>query len=234
MSSKTERPSLGQTRHMAYIAEFTTDIRYVKSETNIVVPALSRPSVSAIGSASVINFKELSEDKALDVEFTRLRHSTSSTLDLQLIKTFDNIVVWCDVSTGRTRPYVTAKFRRQFLLSLHGLGHPPHRATKPLINTRFVCHGMHIDVANWWQSCKFSELHSQRTYRFRQLLRQVTGSHVASPVMSPVRHITKKTCSNSRNSKHVHMYFCGASQLHHDWLLPMIDLTRLYQVVAEC
>ena len=30
MSSTTKRPSLRQTRHMAYIAEFTTAIRYVK------------------------------------------------------------------------------------------------------------------------------------------------------------------------------------------------------------
>ena len=34
MNSTTERPSLRQTRHLAFIAEFTTDIRYVKGETN--------------------------------------------------------------------------------------------------------------------------------------------------------------------------------------------------------
>ena len=34
MSSVTERASLRQTRHLAFIAEFTTDIRYVKGETN--------------------------------------------------------------------------------------------------------------------------------------------------------------------------------------------------------
>ena len=62
MSSTTERLSLRQTRHMAYIAEFTTNIRFVKGETNFVADALSRPFVSAIGSASVIDYKELSED----------------------------------------------------------------------------------------------------------------------------------------------------------------------------
>ena len=48
MNSTTERPSLRQTRHLAFIAEFTTDIRYVKGETNFVADALSRPTVSAI------------------------------------------------------------------------------------------------------------------------------------------------------------------------------------------
>ena len=36
MSSVTERASLRQTRQLAFIAEFTTDIRYVKGETNFV------------------------------------------------------------------------------------------------------------------------------------------------------------------------------------------------------
>ena len=35
----------------------------MKGETNFVADALSRPSVSAIGGASVINYKELSEDQ---------------------------------------------------------------------------------------------------------------------------------------------------------------------------
>ena len=38
-NSTTERSSHRQTRHLAYIAEFTTDIRYVKRETNFVADA---------------------------------------------------------------------------------------------------------------------------------------------------------------------------------------------------
>ena len=57
MSSTTERSSLRQTRHLAFIAEFTTDIRYVKGETNFVADVLSRPTVSAIESGAVINYK---------------------------------------------------------------------------------------------------------------------------------------------------------------------------------
>ena len=48
MSSVTKRPSLRQTRQLAFIAKFTTDIRYVKGETNFVADALSRPTVSFI------------------------------------------------------------------------------------------------------------------------------------------------------------------------------------------
>ena len=154
MSSVTESASLRQTRHLAFIAEFTTDIRYVKGETNFVADALSRPSVSAIDDEPVINYKELSIDQAKDAEFTRLRHSTTSTMNFKLLKSFDNQLIWCDVSTGHNRPYLTAKFRRKVFSSLHGLSHPSHRATRPLINTRFVWHGMNIDIARWCRYCK--------------------------------------------------------------------------------
>ena len=151
MTSVTERPSLRQTRQLASIAEFTTDIRYVKGETNFVADALSRPSVSFMDSTSFINYKELSADQALNTEFTRLRHSKSSTMNFQLLKSFDNNLIWYEVSTGHIRPFITAKFQKQVFLTLHGLGHPSHRATKPLINTRFVWHGMN---AKWCRSCK--------------------------------------------------------------------------------
>ena len=154
MSSVTERASLRQTRHLAFIAEFTTDIRYVKGETNFVADALSRPSVSAIHDGPVIDYKALSLDQANDAEFTRLRHSTTSTMNFKLLKSFDNQLIWCDESTGHNRPYLTAKFRRQVFSNLHGLGHPSHRATRPLINTRFVWHGMNIDIARWCRTCK--------------------------------------------------------------------------------
>ena len=75
-------------------------------------------------------------------------------MNFKLLKSFDNQLIWCDVSTGHNRPYITAKFRRIFFSNLHGLGHPSHRATKPLINTRFVWHGMNIDTAKWCRSCK--------------------------------------------------------------------------------
>ena len=76
------------------------------------------------------------------------------TLNFKLLKSFDNNLIWCDVSTGHTRPYITAKFRQNVFTNLQGLGHPSHRATKLLINTRFVLHGMNIDIAKWCRSCK--------------------------------------------------------------------------------
>ena len=110
--------------------------------------------MSVIDNTPAINYKELSADQALDVEFTRLRHSTSSTMNFELLKSFDNHLIWCDVSTGHNRPYLTERFRKTVFLNLHGLGHPSHKATKPLINKRFVWHKMNIYIAKWCRSCK--------------------------------------------------------------------------------
>ena len=153
INSTTERPSLRQTRHLAFITEFTTDIRYVKGETNFVADSLSWPTVSAIEYDVAINYKNLSENQASDKEFIRLRHSTTSNMKFRLLKTFDNVLVWCNISRGRSRPYVTEKFRIKVFNSLHGLGHPSDRAMKPLINSRFVWHKRNSDIANWCRYC---------------------------------------------------------------------------------
>ena len=65
---------------------------------------LSRQTVFFIDNTSTINYKDLSADQALDTEFTRLRHSKSSTMNFKLLKSFDNNLIWCDVSTGHIRP----------------------------------------------------------------------------------------------------------------------------------
>ena len=86
----TER-SLRQTRHLAFIAEFTANIRYINGETNFVADDLSRPTASAIECDAVIAYKDLSADQVLDTEFIRLRHSMSSTMEFRLLKTFDDV-----------------------------------------------------------------------------------------------------------------------------------------------
>ena len=59
-------PVTATNKTVGFFAEFTTDIRYVKGETNFVADALSRPSVSFIDNTSSINYNELSADQALD------------------------------------------------------------------------------------------------------------------------------------------------------------------------
>ena len=50
LSSLTDR-SPRQTRHLSFIAEFSSDIRHVKGEQNVVADALSRPHIQALSAA---------------------------------------------------------------------------------------------------------------------------------------------------------------------------------------
>ena len=74
-------------------------------------------------------------------------------MNVKLLKSFDNNLIRCDVSTGHIRPYVTENFENRFSRT-HTAYHLSHRATKPLFNTRFIWHGINIDIAKWCRSCK--------------------------------------------------------------------------------
>ena len=41
--------SARQSRQMAYIVEYTSDLQYIPGEENVVADALSRPNVGAVG-----------------------------------------------------------------------------------------------------------------------------------------------------------------------------------------
>ena len=217
MNSTAERPSSRQTMHLAFIAEFTTDIRCVKGETNFVADTLSRPTVSAIEYDAAINYKDLSADKASDKEFIHLRHSTSSNMEFCLLKTFDNVLIWCDILTGRSRQYVTGKFRRKVFNSLHGLGHPSHTATKPLNNSRFGWHKMNSDIAN---SCRYCTL--------------CTGCQTAK-VSRQNRSVFRKFEEPTERFDHVHVDLVGPLPYSNSftYLLTCVDrFTRCAEAIS--
>ena len=105
-ASATDR-SPRQTRHLSYIAEFSTDVRHIKGERNIVADALSRPaSVAAVTTPPPhlpsIDFSALAsaQDPAAVLE---------SSLRLQQVK-WNEVTLWCDTSSGKIRPLIPTAF----------------------------------------------------------------------------------------------------------------------------
>lgn len=151
-SSKTTY-SPRETRHLAYLAEFTTDIRHVKGVNNIPADALSR--ISAI-QRSGFSSQELAQAQSDDEELRTLRSSNSSSLQLEDILCPDSgISIVCDIDpvSGRRRPYLPASLRRIAFNSIHRLSHPGVRASRRLIAERYVWPGMNTDVRAWARSC---------------------------------------------------------------------------------
>ncbi|GBN04607.1 hypothetical protein AVEN_76911-1 [Araneus ventricosus] len=87
-----------------------------------------------------------------DVELRSLLGSGSGLELKQLSLPSSKRVLYCDISTGKARPYVPEKFRCRVFEMLHGLSHPGVKATTNLIKQRFVWKSVNKDVQEW---CKF-------------------------------------------------------------------------------
>lgn len=147
-ASNAER-SPRQTRHLSYIAEFSTDVRHIEGKNNVVAGTLSRLSAVAL---PTIDYHQLAEDQAKSEKVTAYKTATTG-LRLSDIP-FGNSTVLCDVSTGKERPVVPPTWIKRIFETIHGLSHPGVKPTLRAISSRFVWHGLKRDVRRWCQECQ--------------------------------------------------------------------------------
>jgi cleavage and polyadenylation specificity factor subunit 1 len=138
--SRTSDPwSARQCRQLAYVAEFTADIRHVAGADNVVADALSRPPLSAAATAAVAAVSSSSPAPVAGVSFVemaaqqRLCEATlqavkSSSLRVQACEV-EGASLWCDVAAGKFRPVVPEPARFAVFQAIHNLAHPGIRAT---------------------------------------------------------------------------------------------------------
>ena len=140
-----------QQRHLAYISEFTTDIRHVQGKQNHVADALSRATIHLVQEG--IDYDAMATSQKEDSEVQAYRTArTSLQLEDDPFGTKGNTIL-CDISTGQPRPVVPSGWRRRIFDIFHGLSHPSIRATRRLIVSRFVWHGLNKQVGIWARAC---------------------------------------------------------------------------------
>lgn len=143
-------------RQMAFIIEFTTDIRYVKGSRNNAADALSRADIQSLEGTflSTVDFHQMARSQQSDQELQNLRsgHTALRFEDLHL--PWCSATLTCDISTGTPRPFVPHQFRRQIFTALHSLAHPGIRATQRLVTSRFVWPKINVDVRTWTRTCQ--------------------------------------------------------------------------------
>jgi hypothetical protein len=129
-----------QQRQLAFISEFTRDIKYLRGKENVAADALSRPPMvdglaAALPSpsASSVDFWEMAaaQQSCADTQAAL----SSTVLQLSKVQVRDRSL-WCDTSTGVLRPLVPASFRDRIFHGLHGIAHPGIRATRRLLASR--------------------------------------------------------------------------------------------------
>ena len=144
-----------QARHLSFISEFTTDLRYIKGSDNFVADTLSRPSVAAVSVplAPQVDLRSLaSAQGAATEEVSRLRASNTSLI-LQDIQHPLGFTLLCDVSFCQPRPVVPVAWRRRVFDAVHGIAHPAGRTTLELVRRHFVWFRMSSDVRRWAREC---------------------------------------------------------------------------------
>ena len=148
------RHSAIETRQLLLISEYTTDIRYIEGNKNLVPDTLSR--INNISNSDGINFEAIAEIQKQDSEFQRLlrneQDDTSLCFKSVPIPDSDQSI-YCDVSMGIQRPYLPQQFRKAVFDKLHNISHPGVKASQNLICNRFIWKNMNIDIRDWVKVC---------------------------------------------------------------------------------
>ena len=165
LRSQTDR-SPRQTRHLSFIAEFTSNIQHIKGKFNVVADALSRINTVDTWEAAVdiphsmvpdtlcidhIDFDQLAEDQEKSDGMASYRTAATGLLlkDINI----GSSKLLCDTSMGPPRPVLPTSWTRTVFDKIHGLSHSGVRPTQKAIAQRFVWNGMKRDIRKWCKEC---------------------------------------------------------------------------------
>ena len=109
-----------QIRHLDYISQFTTDIRYVAGAANPAADAFPRLGTNAVHEVQqeAIDFKAMAEAQVNDSELLEVRATPSSLVLTDVPLPTSESTVVCDTSSGAPRPFVPARLCRAMLCIL--------------------------------------------------------------------------------------------------------------------
>lgn len=145
---KLEKASPRQRNHLDFIAQFSTDIRYIPGSQNVTADALSRIEAIKI---RPLDYEKLSKVQDEDPELKEIIRENDNIISVNIPNT--DIRIWCDVSKGVSRPILPKEFGKQVFHNLHSLSHPGIRATRKLITKKFYWTSMNKDINEWTRSC---------------------------------------------------------------------------------
>ena len=194
-----------QQRHLAYISEFTTDVRHIEGKNNTVADTLSRDGISAIKAPlHGVDYEAMAAAQLTDDGIANMRSAPTGLVVREIPLNTNGPSIYCDVSTGRPRPLVPDTWQRTVFDAVHGLSHPSIRTTRKMIAEKFVWRGLNKQVGAWAKSC----LRCQAAKVHR---------HTASPVAD--------FAPTTRRFDHVHVDLVGPlpPSQNHRYLFTVVD-----------
>ena len=149
MSKASDSWSATQDRHLAAVAEFTTDIRHLSGKSNVVADALSRVEIDAVSIG--IDLTELVAAQREDPDQIAIRTAITGLNITE--QTIDGVTLLGNTTRATFRPWVPTVLRRRIYDLHHDLSHPGVKASIHLLTQRFVWHNIKKDVAKWARQC---------------------------------------------------------------------------------
>ena len=151
--TRSRHSSPRQLRHLNFISQFTSDVRYIKGEDNLVSDCLSRAVGAIFGGQPATDFLAMAAAQAHDRSLTGFQTGDHS-LQLEHRPISEHgVSLLGDMSTGSFRPLVPEAFRKQVFETLHSFSHPGIKHSRELISRRFVWPGMNHDIKRWCKAC---------------------------------------------------------------------------------
>jgi cleavage and polyadenylation specificity factor subunit 1 len=154
---KRDKCSPRQFNHLDFISQFTTDIRHISGQDNIVADTLSRVKVIT----DTVIHEALATAQENDDELSSLLVSNTALQLQKLPIPGTSLELFCDTSSGKPRPYIPSPLRQQVFHSLHSLSHPGIKATAKLVSQHFVWPAIQKDghtLARACQPCQRSKI----------------------------------------------------------------------------
>ena len=133
--------STRQQRHLSYISEHSTDIRHIAGKHNII--AIS-DTCNQVSMGLDLQALAAAQSTCQDTQSYRTAITGMTVADVPVHEGGPSLL--CDTSSSKPRPIVPSGYRRQVFDLFHGLSHPSSRASKELICSRYVWHGMKKDI----------------------------------------------------------------------------------------
>ncbi|GFV75823.1 transposon Tf2-11 polyprotein [Trichonephila clavipes] len=176
-------------RQLDLISQYSTDRRHLQGSENAVADALPRIEIDHITKYPVLNFKEFALAQKKDPDFQTFLQNDESPLKLEL-KPYQtpNYNLLCNFSTGVSRPFVPASFRRALFKHLHNLSYPGIAASTKHICSCYVWPGMKCQIKKWVRCCELCQISEIYKDTLKHLLEHPDArfSHIHIYIVDPL------------------------------------------------